>query len=310
MILTITMNPSVDISYPLHHLSLNTVNRANDVLKSAGGKGINVARVLRQLGEPAAATGFLGGRLGDFIRDEIKKLDIDDYFIPIEGETRNCIAIIHDNQQTEILESGPVIQEEEEKAFLEQLERYMKKIDIITISGSMPKGLQANFYSKLLKLADEYKKLVLLDVKGDLLEGTLKNGHTPHLIKPNVEELRDLLHVQLEDEQAIIEVVKNSELLQPIPWVVITMGSKGALVKHDNAFYRVTIPKVEAKNPVGSGDSVIAGFAAGLSRGYQGEQFIKFGLAMGVLNAMEEKTGYINPDKIGWCTEQINVEKI
>lgn len=219
MILTITMNPSVDISYPLQQLSINSINRADHVLKSAGGKGINVARVPRQLGEPAAATGFLGGRLVDFIRDELRRLDIDDYFVPIEEETRNCIAIIHDTQQTEILESGPMIQEKEETLFLEQLEHHIRKIDILTISGSLPKGLQANFYNKLLKLADEYKKLVLLDVKGDLLEATLKTGPTPHLIKPNEDERRDLLRVPLGDEQDIIEAVKNSQLLQPIPWI-------------------------------------------------------------------------------------------
>lgn len=308
MILTITMNPSVDIRYPLQQLSLNTVNRAGDVSKTAGGKGLNVARVLRQLGEPTAATGFLGGRLGDFIRDEISKLNIDDYFIPIEGNTRNCIAVLHDNQQTEILESGPVIQEKEGGAFLEQLERQIKNVDIITISGSLPKGLPDHFYVDLLEIAGKNNKLVLLDVKGDLLATTLKSGRTPHLIKPNEEELTELLRIPLEDESAIMEAVKDSELLRPIPWVVITMGSKGALVKHENTFYHVTIPKVEAKNPVGSGDSVIAGFAAGLSRGYDNKELIKFGLAMGVLNAMEEKTGYINTEKIEWCTQEIKVE--
>lgn len=310
MILTVTMNPSVDISYSLDHLSLNTVNRVDDVLKSAGGKGINVARVLRQLGEPAAATGFLGGRLGDFIRDEISKLGIEDNFVSIEGETRNCIGIIHDNRQTEILESGPFISKSEEKVFLERLSTDIEKIDIMTISGSLPKGLQADFYTHLLNLAQEHNKLVLLDVKGDLLSATLKNSPPPHLIKPNEDELKDLLRVPLENEQDIMKALQESELLQPISWLVITMGSKGALVKHGNTFYRVSIPKVEAKNPVGSGDSVIAGFAAGLSRGYQEEKLIKFGLTMGVLNAMEEKTGYINPDKINWCTERITVEKI
>lgn len=109
MILTVTLNPSVDMSYKMDQLNLDTVNRVGDVLKTAGGKGLNVARVLKQLGEDTAATGFLGGSLGDFIRGQMVELAVQDHFVGIAGDTRNCIAIIHEGQQTEILESGPEI---------------------------------------------------------------------------------------------------------------------------------------------------------------------------------------------------------
>src|SRR5690625_154318 len=118
MILTITLNPAVDIGYQLDGLAIDTVNRVSEVSKTAGGKGLNVARVVRQIGAEVGASGFLGGPLGDFIRKEIGRINIHDYFVPIEGETRNCIAVLHDGKQTEILESGPTISKEEAENFI------------------------------------------------------------------------------------------------------------------------------------------------------------------------------------------------
>lgn len=310
MILTITTNPAVDINYKLEELELDTVNRVANVLKSAGGKGINVTRVLRQLGEKTAATGFLGGTLGAFIREELNHIGVEDYFVPIQGETRNCIAILHEGQQTEILESGPEISAEEESRFVKDFSKTIEMVHLVTISGSLPKGLSNSFYTQLIQIANEHKKPVLLDVKGQLLATTLNAGVKPYLIKPNEEEIQDLLNVNIEKEDGLLEAIQSADLLQDVPWVVVTMGSKGALIRNEGSFYKVTIPTVEAKNPVGSGDSVIAGFAAGISRALSGERLIKFGLSMGVLNAMEEKTGKVNPDNLDWCMENITVVKV
>src|SRR5690625_214002 len=163
MILTITLNPSVDISYKLDKFSLDTVNRVVDISKTAGGKGLNVSRVIQQLGEDVAATGFSGGSLGGFIREEISDQGIHDFFVSIEGETRNCIAVIHEGQQTEILEAGPVINENETAEFLSKISEDVQKVDFITISGSLPKGLDKDFYARLVKIANKHDTPVLLD---------------------------------------------------------------------------------------------------------------------------------------------------
>ncbi len=309
MILTVTLNPSVDISYKLEQFSLDTVNRVSDVTKTAGGKGLNVTRVLQQLGEEVAASGFLGGSLGDFIRREISEQGIHDYFVGINGETRNCIAVIHEGKQTELLESGPVIEENEATAFLQEFAQYAPKADVITISGSLPKGLKNDFYGQLIRIAGEHDTPVLLDTKGELLQHTLEENSKPFLIKPNEKELADLLGEDLDNEAQMISALQT-QLFAEIPWVVVTTGAAGAFVKHGEQLYSVKAPVVDAVNPVGSGDSVIAGFAAGLSREFDDETFIKYGMAMGVLNAMEEKTGSINPENINWCMNQIIVEKI
>ncbi|MDY7043184.1 hexose kinase [Virgibacillus sp. M23] len=307
MILTITLNPSVDIRYSISSFQENAINRVTDVSKTAGGKGLNVTRVLHQLEENVAASGFLGGSLGSFISTELQKYGIDNYFTPIKGETRNCIAIIHNGKQTEILESGPEISENEAASFLREFEKNVLQAEVVTISGSLPAGLDRTYYNQMLEIAEKARTPVLLDTKGELLAEALQHDVKPFLIKPNQYELGDLigseiLHVD-EMKQAL-----QLPLFNDISWVVITLGETGAVVKHENNFYHVTTPKINAVNPVGSGDSVIAGFAAGLERKLQETELIRFGITMGVLNAMEEKTGSIDLTKMDWCIQQIKID--
>ncbi len=309
MILTISLNPSVDISYKLDHFLINTVNRVEDVSKTAGGKGLNVSRVLRQLGEDVTASGFLGGSLGGFIRTQIELLKIEDKFVKINGETRNCIAIIHEGKQTEILESGPVISESEATLFLKKFTNDVKQVDMVTISGSLPEGLPTNFYVNILKIAAGFHIPVLLDTNGALLTSILNSEYKPFLIKPNEEEFSELMGLQKVNQLQIIEGLKSG-LFEDIPWVVVTLGADGAIIKHGQTLYKARAPKIEAINPVGSGDSVIGGFASGISRGLVDKELIKFGLAMGVLNALEEKTGHIDVEKVEWAIKQMVVEKI
>lgn len=306
MILTITLNPSVDIQYRLPDYQEDAVNRVSDVSKTAGGKGLNVARVLQQLGEDVAASGFLGGSLGNFIGLELTRLGIQNSFVPISGATRNCIAIIHNGKQTEILESGPEISQEEANKFLTAFRNYAKQAKVITISGSLPKGLRNDYYAKMLQIAAEEETPVLLDTKGDTLRQTLLNNQKPYLIKPNQEEIADLLGECNLSIDSIRQALK-SPIFKDITWVVVTLGEAGALVRYKDNVYRVHSPQVQAINPVGSGDSVIAGFASGISRELDGTDLIKFGLAMGVLNVMEQQTGYINPDNIDWCVNEIKI---
>lgn len=310
MILTITLNPSVDIGYTLDAFQMNEVNRVENASKTAGGKGLNVARVLHQLQEEVGAAGFLGGNLGNFIREAIQDLGVQDYFTSIAGDTRNCIAVIHEGKQTEILESGPVIVEEEAKRFLDQLQGLPKEVEVITMSGSLPKGLAEDFYQQTLQVLDHpHAPVVFLDTKGSLLKETLAGEIQPFLIKPNEDELADLVEENLHTEQEMVDVL-SSPTFSNVPHVVVTLGAKGALIKQNDTIYRAEIPEVEAINPVGSGDSVLAGFAAGYSRGLRGVEWIQFGLTMGVLNAMEAKTGKINPEKIEGCMQQIKVTPI
>ncbi|WP_025730556.1 tagatose-6-phosphate kinase [Atopobacter phocae] len=310
MILTITMNPSIDIVYPIDHLLTNTVNRVNEVSKTAGGKGLNVTRVLHQVGAPVTASGLLGGHLGEAIRQKLDKCNISHDFSTIQGETRNCIAIIHDRQQTEILESGPTISSEEASGFLEKFEILVQEANVLTISGSLPNGLPSDFYVKMINISNQYNTPVILDVSGKALKDVLEHSEKPFLIKPNIEELAALFNLEKSPQNDEIKQLLLHPLFKDIEWIVVSLGSEGAIAKHHNQFYRVSIPKINAINPVGSGDSTVAGIAWAIDNQQSDDVLLRRGNTLGMLNAMEEQTGYVNMSHFTELYNQIDVQII
>lgn len=311
MILTITLNPSIDISYPLEEFKLNTVNRVIFPKKTAGGKGLNVTRVLHEAGQEVVATGFIGGKLGDFLSQELKESGIANQFLTIKGETRNCIAILHQGMQTEILENGPYIDGDEADAFSNHLNLIIKQFDVVTISGSLPKGLEQNYYSKLIATANAYDKKVVLDCSGQALMEVLKGKAKPTVIKPNREELEQILGKDIkEDDMEQLKVLLQSPIFEGIEWIIVSLGANGAFAKHKDIFYKVTIPKIEVLNPVGSGDSTLAGIAWALQEEDQPEALLKKANVLGMLNAQEAMTGHVNMAHYNDLFEQLKVEEV
>lgn len=308
MILTITMNPSIDISYPLEDFKLDTVNRVKNVRKTAGGKGLNVTRILKQLDAEVVASGLIGGFLGEEIKKDLKNNQIAHDFQPISGETRNCIAVLHDGQQTEILESGPVISKEEAQAFLKHFGRLATKADILSFSGSLPEGLPIDFYSQMLQICQE--KPVVLDCSGEALTEVLKGKVKPRLIKPNTEELAGLLGRRISTDIEELKAALTDPIFTGIEWIVVSMGGDGAFAKHHKKFYRVTIPKIAVVNPVGSGDATVAGLTAAIEKGSSDEDVLKQGNALGMLNAQEATTGHIELANYQALFDQILVTEI
>ncbi|MBM7320488.1 tagatose-6-phosphate kinase [Streptococcus suis] len=310
MILTITLNPSVDIAYQLDTFHLDTVNRVEKVQKTAGGKGLNVTRVLKQIGEDVVATGFIGGELGNYVKKQLTRNDIKNSFVEIGNETRNCIAILHDGQQTEILEQGPTIQEHEALNFIEHLEIILNNVDVVVISGSLPKGLASNYYVKVIELCKKCGVAVVLDCSGEALKNVLESQQKPTVIKPNTEELSQLIGKNVTDDIQELKAVLSGQLFQGIEWIVVSLGAKGAFAKHKDKFYRVKIPKINVVNPVGSGDSTVAGIAASLAHALPDEELLKNANVLGMLNAQEEQTGYVNLEHSEVLYSQIEVEEV
>ncbi|HEM5028410.1 TPA: tagatose-6-phosphate kinase [Streptococcus suis] len=310
MILTITLNPSVDIAYQLDTFHLDTVNRVENVQKTAGGKGLNVTRVLKQIGEDVVATGFIGGEIGSYVKKQLTRNDIKNSFVEIGNETRNCIAILHDGKQTEILEQGPTIQEHEALNFIEHLEIILNNIDVVVISGSLPKGLASNYYVNVIELCKKCGVAVVLDCSGEALKNVLESLQKPTVIKPNTEELSQLIGKNVTDDIQELKAVLSGQLFQGIEWIVVSLGAKGAFAKHNDKFYRVKIPKIKVVNPVGSGDSTVAGIAAGLVHALPEAELLKNANVLGMLNAQEEQTGYVNLENAESLYSQIEVEEV
>ncbi|MDA1905058.1 tagatose-6-phosphate kinase [Bacillus cereus] len=310
MILVVTMNPSVDISYPIQDFKLDDVNRVENVRKTAGGKGLNVARVVKQMGEDVLATGVIGGTIGDYIIQELTKSDIRNHFYKINQESRNCIAILHEGKQTEILESGPSLSAEEGDAFLETYRELLSEVSIVTISGSLPKGLESGFYRQMVEIGREKGIPVIVDTSGEPLRQILNHHVKPFAIKPNISELFQLFGMEVEENVSSLKQLLNNKLFHGIEWIVVSMGSAGSFLKHGADYYRVTIPAIKVMNPVGSGDATVAGLAVALKRKQAVSDILKTAMTTGMLNTMEEVTGYIDPEKFGQFFEMVEVIKI
>lgn len=311
MIVTVTMNPSIDVSYPLREFKLDTVNRAANVSKTAGGKGLNVTRVIHELGGEVIATGVIGGHHGAFILEQLEKEGIQHKFSPIKEESRNSIAILHEGQQTEILEAGPTVTLSEQEQFLEHFQSLVTEADCLTISGSLAKGFPSDFYQTLLKLATDAGVRVLLDTAGESLKKSLSGKSKPYLIKPNAEEIQELLGKKVSiRELEKFKAVLDNELFSGVEWIVVSLGAQGAVVKHRHSIYRVFIPTIQAVNPVGSGDATLAGLAFAISKKTEAEEIMKTAMTTGILNTLEEKTGHIDPSNFDKYFKQIQVEKL
>ena len=308
MILTITANPSVDISYELENFKIDDVNRTNQVIKDAGGKGIHVGYVLSELGEDVVHSGFVGGALGEYIKNTIKNKGQESRFVDIGEDTRNCIAVLHEGNQTEILEKGPTITTTEENDFIEKLDEITKGCDYINVSGSLPNGLNASFYERIIAYAKEKNKFISVDTSGKTLETIINAGVKPDLIKPNESEIGDVLKTEVSKDNLVDILLR--EPFKDIRYIMASMGKDGAVVKIDNKVYKANVPEVEAINPVGSGDSSLAGAIYAISKDKDDIDIIKTSMTCGLLNVLNKEIAHINMDDFDKYYEQIEVEEI
>ena len=298
MILVVNLNASVDKRYEMKELEKGTVMRAFKVENTPGGKGIHVANVATILGEECIATGFLGGKTGEFIEEKLVEYNINSDFVKINGETRECLAIItEDLDQTEILERGPEVSMEEQNKFLLKYKELVKRSNIIVASGSVPRNIPKNFYGELISIANKNNKKFLLDTSGELLVEGIKSK--PFFIKPNRDEIEALTGKRIETDEDAIE--------EGIEFVVISLGSKGSIAGYKGRFYKVNVPKIKAVNPVGSGDSYVGGVAVALERGYGIEDILRYASACGTANAMEEETGFVRKEVVEDLLKKITV---
>lgn len=311
-LLTITLNTSVDIAYQLDHFELNQTNRVKNVIKTAGGKGLNVTRVANILGINHMATGVIGGTTGEFIKRDLDQDHIKHDFYETNIESRQCIAILNGAHQTELLEPGDSITQEDIQSFMKHVTELIQAHDIIAISGSALPGMNVETYQALIDIAVSHGKKVLLDVNGHTLKEVLNHeGQSlPYLIKPNIEELNQLFNVKDHvNHQEIIEALK-SPLLSQISCVMISLGSNGALYKYQHQIYKVNIPKIKAVNAVGSGDSSIAGFSYGLIHKQDVHYAVKSAMAAGIANALEQKTGFLTKENFEYYLAKIKIEQL
>lgn len=309
-IVTHTFNPSVDITYTVPDFHVGDVNRPTETIKNPGGKGINVSKVLAQLGADLHAYTYLGGANGRWIADQLECLDIPVSAVMIEGETRQCLAINDGQHQTEVLEKGPVISQEAQADYIAKLKAHAHP-EVMTISGSSPQFEGATALEHLREvLSTAQAHYTILDTRADDLKSVLDSGLPINCIKPNEDEFEQLVGEHPDTEKKFYQLMKTHTLLKDVD-VFLTLGARGAIIKLNNHIYRATVPTIQAVNAVGSGDSTVAGIAYGRTHfKQQPEQLIRHALACGMSNALQKETGKINIAQVEHFATQIQVEMV
>lgn len=308
MILTVTMNPSIDKLYMVDKNELGTVMRVRQVSNTAGGKGLNVSRVAAQLGEAVVAAGLVGGHIGAYFESLIGP-EIGKAFTHVAHETRSCINVwdASDGLSTEYLEPGAPISETEAEQFFTDFQRILPKAEVVTVSGSLPKGAPADSYERLIQWCHEAGKKVLLDTSGE----NLRRGVSarPDFIKPNTDELAQLLGRPVSGMDDAVTAARALHE-QGIRWVAVSLGAQGAVLVCAEGTYHGCPPRITPRNTVGCGDSMVAGFAVSLARGFTGAEALRLAAAVSAANALTLGTGSYDPEDFEKILPQVAVRRM
>ena len=279
MIYTLTLNPALDYDIYMDSFQEGDLNLSKEVNIRAGGKGINVSKLLANLGIKSKALGYTAGFTGDFIKKNLYDEGIESDFVELDGTTRINVKINNNSKETEIAGLSPKITKEAEEKLIEKISK-LQKDDILILSGSIPGSIERNIYKKLAEMLPEGTKIVL-DTRGNLLKENL-NGN--FLIKPNIAELEEMFETKLNTTADIIE--KCAYFLERnVKNVIVSMGGKGALLVNKEGAYLAGAPKGELINSVGAGDSMVAGFIAGIEKGRSPEDSFRLAVASGSATA-------------------------
>ena len=258
MILTVTLNTALDITYRVRDLRPHATHRVTDVTERPGGKGLNVARVLAALGHEVTVTGFVGGSTGRAVQDRLTHTPgVVDALLPVEGATRRTVAVADaSGDTTQLNEPGPLITPAEWSAFQEAYVDLLRSASVVALCGSLPPGVPVGAYAGLVRTARTLSVPVLLDTGGEPLRRGV--AARPDLVKPNADELAELTGSH-EPSRATRDARRRGAQA-----VVASLGPDGLLAHTPEGQWRATPPRRLRGNPTGAGDSAVAGLLSGL----------------------------------------------
>lgn len=303
MIYTVTLNPSIDFIVRLDNLVLGSVNRMSSDDKFAGGKGINVSRILQRLDIDNTATGFIGGFTGRFVADSLVAEGIKTDFVEVSEDTRINVKI-KAGEETEINGAGPKISDEK----LEELKSILAGLsseDTVVFAGSAPSSLGNQVYNTLIPIAKKAGAEVVCDFEGQTLLDSL--NYQPLLVKPNNHELADIFGVEL-NGLADIEKYAREILAKGAKNVIISMAGDGALLVTPEAAYFAKPIKGTVKNSVGAGDSMVAGFTGEYVKSGDPVEALKWGVACGTATTFSDDLA--TAEFIKETYQKVEVEKL
>lgn len=296
MIYTLALNPAIDRTFWVERIDFEESNRVEREARYAGGKGIDVSRVLTGLGLKNTALGFAGGFVGDELECRLASEGVRNDFTRISGETRTNIAIHETSTGRHILltAKGPVISPYELGALMRKIEG-LDDASIFAIGGSIPPGVPPETYRRIISVMKRKGAITVLDADGDALRAGIEGG--PDLIKPNLRELsqyvgRDL--VTIDEVLAAADEVHE----QGVDTVLVSMGAEGIVMVGPEVRLKASPPKVQVVNTIGLGDSAVAGFIYGMATGLEPSESLAYATAAGTATALKPGTARANKGDI------------
>jgi 1-phosphofructokinase family hexose kinase len=309
MIRVVCPNPAWDRTLLLDNWTPYAVNRAVAIHDYLGGKGYNVARTIRRLGQPVVVFTFLGGWIGELLKEMSRREGIEDRSIRINGQTR-IYTILADTQGgnvTLINEPGPAVSLEECHQLIDQLENETKSEDWIICSGSLPEGVPSSFYAEIIRRLGKKAK-VSVDTSGKALKETLQAN--PWMVKINLDEFREVSSEPVDPSDPLSILHSLNRMAPTIPHIGVTLGANGLIWKAETTAWYIHVPKVKAANPTASGDTFLGGLAVQLDQGANWEDALRFATACAVANSMSWLPEIPEDTDLDRIKEQIQVETI
>ena len=305
MIYTITLNPALDRTIWLDRIRDDVSNRILEEKSFAGGKSIDVTRVLKNFGIDNIALGFVGGFAGRELEGRLLNEGIQSDFVRVSGETRINI-IIHEKEtgkQLAFNARGPDIRPSELMQLVEQIER-LPCSEIVAIGGSLPPGVNLEIYRKIISLVKRCQTKVVLDVDGEALRQGIKAK--PDVIKPNIHELSELVGRELQGLDEVVAAAREISR-QGVQIVLVSMGAKGILLVSQGQEYMAVPPAVKVESTIGAGDSAVAGFITGLVQGKDLKECLVYAAAAGTATTLHQGTALSQKEDFDRLVSQVKL---
>lgn len=305
-LIAVCVSPAIDRNYVLDTLSPGTLHRTANPTITAGGKGVNVARVSALMGEKPVLLGFAAGEAGRFLHRELQKVGVRTHMTGVSGETRVTLNLLDrsSGQETEITEAGPTVGSDSLQQFLFHYEDTVESGDLVVLSGGLPEGTPVDLYASLIRIAHDKGARCLLDTGSVALQNALPER--PELVKPNVRELSALCGRPLRLKKEIIEAVRELGIER----AAVSMGNQGALlVTPESAWHAAALP-VSVQSTIGSGDALTAGLALGMLRKMPWKKALAFATACAASNASRVEVGTVDRAEVEDWTSLVKVRKV
>ncbi len=305
MYLTVTLNPALDKIVYLEQLKMGEINPIEIKESLAAGKGVDVTKVLRDLGHPVTACGFIGNNHAATFERLCITRSINDRFTRIKGQTRTNIHILDaDGHETELMEPAPEISQREWKDFIERLGQVLEGCNMVAFCGSVPHSVTPQMLSEMFSLIERYNLPVLVDTHGSALDVALTKR--PHLVKFNQEKIRKQLgkyNVTLDEVTAYAKgLIKIG-----VQNVLISLGKDGALLYNKDAILKADAPEVDVVSTIGCGDAMVASIAESLRHNRTPEEMLRHSVAISSANALTSENAKIDMDTYQALLEQVKV---